>query len=89
MAHVLLMPGFAWGGGKAPKAALEAQLGSPLAPTLLAGMMGLSLPSPNNLLFGLPSSSGLFTSRGGLNLDLPMPDSAGLAQALDWPTTSR
>lgn len=52
--------------------------------------MGLSLPSPNTLLFGLPSAGGLFTSRG-LSLDLPMPDSASSLGhgALDWPTSAR
>ncbi|GAX72953.1 hypothetical protein CEUSTIGMA_g408.t1 [Chlamydomonas eustigma] len=65
--------------------------------SLSDGMMGLSLPSPGNLLFGLPSD-GLFTSRGslslGLGLDLPTPDSErhlshlGDRGGMDWPSGS-
>jgi len=58
------------------------------------GSLGMSelmgMPSPGGLFFG---GDGLFTSRGGLGLDLPTPDSTSnlpLNQAgFEWPTSSR
>ena len=57
-----------------------------------AGTFGahmLSLPSPSNALYA--GMDGLFTSRGGLNLDLPTPDSSNLLHMEplgQWPSPS-
>jgi hypothetical protein len=63
--------------------------------SMVAGMGSLGdlmgMPSPGGLLF---SADSLFTSRGGLNLDLPTPDSEtnlplNQAGSFEWPSSSR